>query len=366
MILRSPLFLLSLALLNGPAWAQPYASSVVGTEFDVITDEDESVFAKVESKGVAKAEMPDKTKDDAPLLQPAFNFVASFKDGARIAVAVDHDFGSEAKAKAEALRYLPRLGKLPSALRGGVARLVIHKGEPEATAFSDAGLIVVYSANATKRIATHDLEETLFHESVHAAWDAKHAGSPAWRAAQRADGAFVTRYAKRKPKREDLAESALFAFALIHRPGRIPAAEAERIWRTIPNRIVFVRRLLPPNEPLIHPAREAGAKGATKERAAAPPAKGIEPPQGKPCEQKACALRRLDLSTARGVSDILSNALTVGLQRPEGEVQDFLAAEREREGQSAAQLLARAAERFAVPPQELNEAVRRFLHCNCR
>lgn len=371
MTLRSALAL-SFTLLTGPLWAQPYGSSVVGTDFDVITDEDPSVFSKLESKGVAKAEMPDKTQDDAQLLQPAFNFVASFKDGARVKVAVDHDFGSEAAAKAEALRYLPRLGKLPSALRGGVKRLVIHKGEPDATAFSDAGLIVVYSANATKRIKTHDLEETLFHESVHASWDQEHAGSAAWRAAQRADGAFATRYAKRKPAREDLAESALFAFALIHRPGRIPAAEAERIWRTIPNRIVFVRRLLPPGKPLIHGVgerapgskeRDQQGKGA-EEQGDEGAARPIDLPSWKPC-QEACALRRLELTSARGVSDVLSNALVAGLGRDEGEVMAYLGAEQERKGLSARQLLGQAAKRFNVAPAELAEALRRYLHCNC-
>lgn len=353
-----PLAALLLLGLAAPVGAQPYASSVVGTDFDLITDEDPSVFVGLESRGVAEAEMPDKTRDDAPLLQSAFTFVASFKDGARIKVAIDQDFGSEAAAEREALRYVTRLGKLPSALRDGVARLVVHHGEPNATAFSDAGLIVVYSANATKRIQTHDLEETLFHESVHAAWDKAHARSAGWRAAQRADGAFVTRYAQRKPAREDLAESALFAFALIHRPGRIPATEAERIWRTIPHRIVFVRRLLPPGEPLIRPGAEK--KEGREERAAAP----IAPPPWSPC-QEGCALTRSDPSKARGLSDVLSNALVLGLRRPEAEVKAFLEAEARGEG-SAAQLLGAAARRFAIPPAALQDAVRRYLHCNCR
>ena len=124
------------------------------------------------------------------------------------------------------------------------------------TAFSDVGLIVLYSDNATKRIGTHDLEETVFHESVHAAWDKTHATSAEWKDAQKKDGGFVTDYARKNPKGEDLAESALFAYTLIHHPNRIPKEEAAKIARAIPNRIAFVEKLLPKDKPL-HFAVEA-------------------------------------------------------------------------------------------------------------
>ena len=48
------------------------------------------------------------------------------------------------------------------------------------------------------------------------------AGATDWLAAQETDGRFVTRYAERKPKGEDLAESALFAYTILHHPDRIP------------------------------------------------------------------------------------------------------------------------------------------------
>ena len=52
------------------------------------------------------------------------------------------------------------------------------------------------------------------------------------------------------PKHEDLAESALFAYTLIHQPDRIPKEEAAMIARAIPNRIAFVEKLLPKDRPL--------------------------------------------------------------------------------------------------------------------
>jgi hypothetical protein len=233
-----------------------YKSSVVGTDFDFIHESDPDTFVDLTSRGRGEAEMPDKTDNSAPLRKPAFLFVSTYRDGTSVDMAVDLRFETEEQARKEALRYTPRLGKLPTALRRGVKRMVIHKGGENATAFSDAGLIVVYSDNATKRIGTHDLEETVFHEAVHAAWDKEHAGSPAWLAAQKQDVRFVTDYARKNPNGEDLAESALFAYALLHHPERIPKEDAARIRRAIPARIAFVETLLPPGKPVHFPKQD--------------------------------------------------------------------------------------------------------------
>lgn len=242
---RATLTLVCLALSALP---QQYVSSVVGTDFDFIVDEDPSTFLCLEFRGRRLREMPDKTTGGA-LIHPALVFVAHYEDGTSVDLALDADFATESAAREEALRYATRLGKLPTSLRGGVERIVVHAGPTDATAFSDRGLIVVYAANATKRIATHDLEETLFHESVHAAWDGPHRESPEWQAAQTADAAFITNYAAKEPG-EDLAESALFAYTLLHHPERIPSDHAAHIHATIPARIAFVEKLVPPDEPI--------------------------------------------------------------------------------------------------------------------
>lgn len=248
-----------LLLAVTPAFAAdepPYASSVVGTDFDFITESDPDTFDRLENKGPGLAEMPDKSDRSAPLVQQAFLFVAHFNDGTQVELAIDADFKTQDAARTEALRYVPRLGKLPTALRRGVERMVVHQGGENVTAFSDVGLIVLYSDNATKRTDTHDLEETVFHESVHAAWDKSHSTSAEWQNAQEKDGRFITNYAQKNPTGEDLAESALFAYALIHHPGRIPQEDEAKIRDAIPHRIAFVEQLLPKDKPL-HFAIEA-------------------------------------------------------------------------------------------------------------
>ena len=261
------------------AWADLYGSSVVGTEFDFLRADDPSVFRCLHDLGRARREMPDKT-DDAELIQDAFGFAAHFDDGTQLEIHVDVDFETEAAARAEAQRYTHRLGRLPTALRRGVQRLVVHHRGPESTAFSDVGLIVIYAENATRRIASHDLEETLFHESVHATFDAQHARSAAWRAAQESDGDFVTGYGRRHPAREDLAESALFAFTLLHHPERIPPADSEQIRKTIPARIAYVAKLLPPDQPRtrsVGPAHDCEQARAAKAKPTAEPRPQDEP-----------------------------------------------------------------------------------------
>src|SRR5262249_16794753 len=186
-----------------------------------------NAFDRLEDRGEGLPEMPDK-RGKAPLCQKAFLFVARFKDGTSVHLSIDADFGTEEEARKEALRYTPGLGSLPTALRNGVDRVVVHKGGEDTTAFSDVGLMVLYSENATKRIGTHDLEETVFHESVHAAWDKLHEKSPPWLEAQKRDGGFVTDYAAKNPS-EDLAETALFAFALLPHTNRIPPRDAARL-----------------------------------------------------------------------------------------------------------------------------------------
>lgn len=333
--------LLLLAFMPAPAGNEPpYASSVVGTDFDFILTTDPDTFVRLEDKGQGPAQMPDKSDRSAPLVQQAFLFTAHFNDGTRVTLAIDADFETQDDARKEALRYTPRLGKLPTSLRRGVDRVVIHKGGENVTAFSDVGLIVLYAGNATKRIGTHDLEETVFHESVHAAWDKAHAASAEWLDAQHKDVGFVTNYARENPTGEDLAESALFAYALIHHPKRIPRKDAAKITRAIPNRIAFVEKLLPKGVPL-HFAVEAE--------------RDEDRPVG--CE--------VDLANPRMLSDIISNALMLGLDRKEAEVNAFLVGASGKHAKSD-DLVKATCNQFGIEEAVLRAEVEKYRHCNCR
>lgn len=99
---------------------------------------------------------------------------------------------------------------------------------------------VLYSENIEKRIKTHDLEETIFHEMMHATLEAGHANQPEWLEAQKADPGFITTYAAKLPKKEDLPESALFAYTLTKFPDRLPKKMQSAIRKTMPNRLKYL------------------------------------------------------------------------------------------------------------------------------
>jgi len=228
-----------------PSGAAPlYRSSVVGTQFDFITEDDPSAFERLEYVGFQDFEMPDKRNTGEELIQKAYVFNAYFNDGTKVGIALEEAFGSRQAAEEDAMRYTPRLGKLPPLYRQNLKHIVVHKGGADTTAFAeDKGhFLIIYSDNATKRIGTHDLEETFFHEGTHASIQARYLEGEAWENAKALDKAYITDYAK-KNDQEDFAESALFAYTLIFHPERLPAAERARIEKQIPNRIAFFRRV---------------------------------------------------------------------------------------------------------------------------
>jgi len=134
------------------------------------------------------------------------------------------------------------LGQLPLVFRHGIRQFGIHDGNPTYSAGS--GKIFVYGERTTTRIGQNHLEESLLHESVHATLDRKYARSPEWQAAQASDGRFMTRYGESRPDREDLAETALFAYGLIYHPGRIPPVDSRDILAAVPARIAFIKDIL--------------------------------------------------------------------------------------------------------------------------
>ncbi len=322
---------------------QLYRSSITATEFDFITEDDPSAFSTLEFQMSERSEMPDKRDGKNDLFKNAFVFQAEFTDGTNVRILVDDAFENKEAAETEAMRYVHRLGKLPTILRSGVNRLVVHHGGQDTSAFSDQGLIVLYADNATKRISTHDLEETIFHESVHAALDQAHANSERWKRAQATDNAFLTVYGQGKPEREDLAESALFAYTLLHHPERIPEEESRKIKATIPNRILYVAELLPPDQPVFQAVTESAGAIWDSET-----------------EKVRCDIRKPGI-----FADLLSTTLLTQFDANENQVKK-ITADAEDRYQSGEELFLAAIAAFEIDASELKQALKDNLHCNCK
>ncbi|MEP4247972.1 hypothetical protein [Tateyamaria sp.] len=240
------IFATFISLAAQPALAnEPSFSSTADTVFDVIETGDPSSFSCLTYEGRDTREMWDKRLDAEPTLS-AFLFQAHFMDSPSIDIILNPEFQSEAEARAEAMRYTRGLGQLPLVLRSGIKQFGIHKGREGF--HGGSGKIFMYQDQSSHRISQNKLEESIFHEAVHASLDARYRLDPDWVAAQNADGRFLTRYAASRPDREDLAETALFAYALLRHPGRIPPVDSRDILAAVPNRIEFIRAILDNNE----------------------------------------------------------------------------------------------------------------------
>ena len=74
--------------VSSPASAPLYRSSVVGTDFDFITESDPNAFQRLEYVGFEEFEMPDKRKTGETIIQSAMVFRAYFNDGTKIGIGL--------------------------------------------------------------------------------------------------------------------------------------------------------------------------------------------------------------------------------------------------------------------------------------
>lgn len=218
-----------------------YEFSITSNDIDFILSSDTDVFKSLTYVGQARKEMPDKRTTSAGLFDDkAYIFKASFKNGKEIGIWCHSSFGSKAAAEDYANKVAPRLGKLPSFQRDMLDHVVIHTGDETAFGETVGRFFVLYSDNMDKRISTNDLEETIFHESIHATIQGLLEDKPEWKAVQRNDnGNFITNYASRLPALEDMPETAIFCYVTIKYPGRLPANVEQWVKDYIPNRLAF-------------------------------------------------------------------------------------------------------------------------------
>ena len=155
-------------------------------------------------------------------------------EGQVVEFRVYPEFGSREAAQAEVERYAHALGQMPAVLMPGIKHVDIHPGEGRWNASSTLGIIVIYPDREPG-----DYGEVFVHESTHTTLDLAHRDSPGWRAAQEADGVFISEYARDNPDSEDVAESFLAWFAVRYQSERLTTAETISILRTIPNRLIY-------------------------------------------------------------------------------------------------------------------------------
>jgi hypothetical protein len=214
-----------------------FPNSVVSNDIDFIIESDPDAFQTLDFIGRANKEMPGDPNGGGLFDSNTFVFDAHFEDGGSLEIWCHSSFLTQEAAEEYATKLCPRLGKLPDFQRNLLDHVVIHKGDAGAFAEIEGQFFILYSDNMDKRINTNDLEETVFHESVHASYQFMYQNDPSWLDAQAQDPTFVTDYARDNQQVEDMAESALFAYTLISHPGRLDSNIEDWLLANIPNRI---------------------------------------------------------------------------------------------------------------------------------
>ena len=219
----------------------PFINSVVSNDLRFILDTDPNAQATYRFVEVARKEMPDSRPGG--LFADAYVFEIGYTtadgEGQTIEIWANRDFGNIQDASLYAWRLGRAIGLQSELLRGALRHVVLHNGNATAFAEERGGFFVIYSENMDARISTNDLQHTVFHEMAHVALEAAHATADGWVAAQQADPGFLTRYAEQNPVKEDVPESALFAFAVLNHPGRLPADVEAIVRAQIPNRLAY-------------------------------------------------------------------------------------------------------------------------------
>ena len=180
----------------------------------------------------------------------AWLFDASCDSGAHSFEIRVHNAFTESEAASVAEKYGKAIDRLPRVLRAGIKpakglqKLAIHKGNNAWFVSRAFGIVSIYPES---RIETYH-EEVLVHEAAHVSLDNQiqsyYESDPAWLAAQTADGAFISSYAKSYPGREDVAESFVAYLAARYLRSRISKKWETTIYETIPNRIAYFDALL--------------------------------------------------------------------------------------------------------------------------
>jgi len=219
-----------------------FPNSIASNDIDFISESDSSLLAELKFIGNDRRELADK-RTDILFDDSAYVFNAIYADETSLEILASSAFLSRKEATHYAKMLLGPVGKLPMLMRKKLAHIVILKGNESAFAEDKGHFFSIYSENIDIRYENNDLEETVFHESVYATLDEIYAGSEVWLSAQRSDNGFITNYAERNPNKEDLAESALFAYTYLKFPDRLPAYVITWMENMMPNRLEFLREV---------------------------------------------------------------------------------------------------------------------------
>ena len=208
------------------------------TEEDIINEKDPTTFQNIVFVKKKTIKWWDRRNGTKQKSFKAFIFKATFLKGKRdITIRVNAEFETKSKAEEQAVKYAKIIGQLPTFLRTkNLKTLTIHKGNKKWGGGNND--ILIHTDKYLRFV-----EEVAIHEAAHTTLDPQWHGSikrSKWNKAIKADNKFVSPYAKRFPKREDIAETINWWIAVRCKSDRISKLTYEKIILGIPNRLKYL------------------------------------------------------------------------------------------------------------------------------
>lgn len=215
------------------------------TSSNIIVSKDPTSFKELNFIEYKKIKFWDRRREQqGPVYFDAFIFIANFEKGNSIEIRVNEEFGSLNEAKNNAEKYSKIVGQLPNFLRTkNLKTITIHKGKkPWGGGNND---ILIHTEMYSKDLSEF-VEEVAMHEAAHTSLDYQWDGlviESEWKKAQKLDKKFISKYAKRFSKREDVAETINWWIAVKCKKERISNSLFQNIIYGIPNRLKYLDSL---------------------------------------------------------------------------------------------------------------------------
>ena len=220
-------------------YAKPPYDGTIWYFPDVINSNDPTTFKELVYIGTDYREMYDRRRGGRWITKEVFLFNAVYEERI-IEIQVNPEFKKIDNAFKEAFYYSEVIGRLPNFLLTNVKTVWIHKGNNDYGGGNEN--LLIHTGRSKEYISEGILEEVLIHEAGHTSLDWDWGGllsKTEWQKAKRKDKEYISDYAKRFPRREDVAESILTWIAVRYRLDRISKENNEMVLNTIPNRLKF-------------------------------------------------------------------------------------------------------------------------------
>ena len=216
--------------------ATPPFGGTVYTEPNILVASDPSTLRSFSFVGMETTAQWDHRVEDEVRAE-FYVFTAAYPSGQRVRFLVNGEYDTRAQARFAGQAYAFVLGQMPAILRGPVRAVTVHETGGDWSA--SPGEITIHDGSFEQEQADGALEESMIHETVHTSLDSTWEDTAAWKAAQRADGAFISQYAKSNPTSEDMAESFTLYLGYKLNPSRMSKSTLDTLFEVMPARMAF-------------------------------------------------------------------------------------------------------------------------------